>query len=250
MDPAVTLPSPLAAKQVVVTGGAQGLGLQIARACLARGAALTLLDVDAQALERAQAELGGGCATHVCDIADLAQVRATLAAVAAAHPGGVDALVNNAGVFTSNILERANPARAALAVHVNVVGTMNVTNTALDTGLLRPDGGQVVFVNSSAGDPLSTGTGKSERTYAATKGALTAYAKAVEGACAGTRLRVTTVFPGGMDTNLYANAGMDAQVSHGQPWMMPPARVAEAVVFVLSLPADTVVSRIALGPNL
>lgn len=241
--------SPLASKHVVVTGGAQGLGLEIARTCVARGASATLVDIDDVALKQAAEDLGG-CATFVCDIADRQQVEALVAALRDRHPGGVDALVNNAGVYTSNAIERGNPARAALAVNVNVVGTMNVTNAVLDAGVLKADGGQVVFVNSSAGDPLSTGTGKSERTYAATKGALTAYAKAVEAGCAGTRLRVTSIYPGGMDTNLYANAGMAAEASHGQSWMMPPARVAEAVAFVLSLPADTAVSRIAIGPNL
>lgn len=239
------------AKQVVVTGGAQGLGLEIARACVESGMLVTLLDVKPAALADARADLGPDvCETWVCDITDAAAVAEVLARVKDEHPGGVDALVNNAGVFTSNALERDDPDRAALALRVNVVGTMTVTNTALDLGLLREDCGQVVFVNSSAGDPLGTGTGRSERTYAATKGALTAYARAIEGAAAGTRLRVTQVYPGGMDTNLYVNAGMSDEDGHGQAWMMPPSRVAATVAFVLGLPTDTVISRIAIGPNL
>lgn len=238
-------------KQVLVTGGAQGLGLEIAHACVEAGMFVTLLDIAESALADARSALGDDvCETWVCDITSPTAVASTLAEVKQHHPDGIDALVNNAGVFTSNALEREDAARAALAINVNVVGTMNVTNTALDLGLLRADSGQVVFVNSSAGDPLGSGSGKSERTYAATKGALTAYAKAIEGACAGTPLRVTTLYPGGMDTNLYVNAGMAEDVSHGQSWMMPPARVAATVAFVLGMPVDTVVSRIAIGPNL
>lgn len=240
----------LAGKRIVITGGGQGLGLEIARNCVANGASVTLLDIDAGALKKAQTDLGADNAdVLVCDISDSKQVEAALSGVVVSHPGGVDALVNNAGVFTNNAMERDNPARAGRAIDVNLIGTMNVTNTALDLDVLQPDSGQIVFVNSSAGDPLAAGTGKSERTYAATKGALTAYAKAIEGACAGTPLRVTTIYPGGMDTNLYVNAGMAPDVGHGQSWMMSPARVAEAVAFVLSMPVDTNVSRIAIGPN-
>jgi NADP-dependent 3-hydroxy acid dehydrogenase YdfG len=242
---------PVVSRNVVVTGGAQGLGLEIARACVADGMFVTLLDKVPAALASAREALGADvCDTAVCDITDAGQVTAVLTGLLETHPDGVDALVNNAGVFTSNAIEREEPGRAALAVSVNLVGTMTVTNAALDLGLLRADTGQLVFVNSSAGDPLGSGTGRSERTYAATKGGLTAYARAIEGACAGTRLRVTTVYPGGMDTNLYVNAGMAEDVSHGQSWMMPPERVAATVAFVLAMPVDTVISRVAIGPNL
>ena len=236
---------------VIVTGGAQGLGLEIARAVAREGAPAVLLDVDVEALGAAGAELGPSCTTLVCDIRDAAAVDEALRAVREQWPGGVRALVNNAGVFTNDAVEAERPDRAALAIAVNVQGTMTVTNAVLDQELLDPGTGQIVFVNSSAGDPLGTGTGASERHYAASKGALTAYAKAITGVCARTGgIRVTTVYPGGMDTNLYENAGMAPEASHGQAWMMPPGRVAAAVVFVLSMPPDTVVSRITMGPHL
>lgn len=236
---------------VVVTGGAQGLGLEIARAVTGAGAHVVLLDVDVAALAAAGAELGSCCTALTCDIRDSAAVDAALRTVGDQRPGGVRALVNNAGIFTNDAIEAECPDRAALAFAVNVQGTMTVTNAVLEQELLDPGTGQIVFVNSSAGDPLGTGTGASERHYAASKGALTAYAKAIAGVCARTGgIRVTTLYPGGMDTNLYENAGMAPEASHGQSWMMPPARVAAAVAFVLSMPADTVVSRITLGPNL
>jgi NADP-dependent 3-hydroxy acid dehydrogenase YdfG len=236
---------------IVVTGGAQGLGLEIARAATAEGAFAILIDIDADALASARAELGPGCCTtFVCDIRDAAAVATTLCAVKELRPSGVRALVNNAGVFTNDAIEATRPDRGALAFEVNVHGTMNVTNTALELDLLDPASGQILFINSSAGDPLAAGTSAGERTYAATKGALTTFAKAITGACRDKAIRVTTVYPGGMDTNLYENAGMAPEASHGQPWMMPPQRVAAAVAFVLSVPADTSVSRLTIGPNL
>lgn len=236
---------------IVVTGGAQGLGLEIARAAIDGGAFAILVDIDADALVAAQAELGpGSCTTFACDIRDAEAVGATLKSIKALRPAGVRALVNNAGVFTNDVIEAVDPDRGRLAFEVNVHGTMNVTNAALDLNLLDPAAGQIVFINSSAGDPLATSMGTSERTYAATKGALTAFAKSITGACKGTGIRVTTIYPGGMDTNLYENAGMAPEISHGMSWMMSPRRVAAAVAFVLSMPADTTLSRITMGPNL
>src|SRR5580765_754996 len=153
---------------IVVTGGAQGLGLEIARAGTDEGAFAILIDINADALADAQAELGpASCATFACDIRDAAAVTATLKAIKGLHPNGVRALVNNAGVFTNDAIEAARPERAMLAFEVNVHGTMNVTNAALELDLLDPDCGQIIFINSSAGDPLATAMGASERTYAA-----------------------------------------------------------------------------------
>jgi Short-chain alcohol dehydrogenase of unknown specificity len=166
---------------VVVTGGAQGLGLEIARTVTGEGAHAVLLDVDEAALAAAGTAFGRSCTTHVCDIRDAAAVDAVLAAVQDRWPAGVRALVNNAGVFTDDAIEVVQPGRAELAVAVNVHGTMTVTNAVLDRGLLDPRSGQIVFVNSSAGDPPGSGTGASERHYAVSKGALTAYARVIAG---------------------------------------------------------------------
>lgn len=239
----------LMSRRVVITGGGQGLGLEIARGCVRRGASAILIDIDAVALRHARRELGEQhCAVFVCDITDRGQVAATLTTIG--NSGGISALVNNAGVFTNDAIEAADPGRASLAIAVNVNGTINITDAVLEQGLLCRETGQIIFINSSAGDPLHTGTGARERVYAATKGALTGYSKAIEGAAKGTPLRVTTIFPGGMDTNLYVNAGMSAEDGHNKPWLIPPSRVAEAVTFVLELPVDTNISRLAIGPNL
>lgn len=240
----------LASKRIVITGGGQGLGLEIARSCVRRGASVTLLDIDEPALLAAQHELGARCEHLVCDITDAEQVSATVRAIAGRNRDGVAALINNAGVFTNDAIQQSDPGRASLAVSVNIVGTLNITDAVLEHGVLDRESGQLIFINSSAGDPLHTGTGARERTYAATKGALTAYAKALEGRYKGTPLRVTTLFPGGMDTNLYVNAGMSAEDGHNKPWLLPPCRVAETVAFVLELPVDTNISRLSIGPNL
>ncbi len=86
----------LAGQRVVVTAGANGIGLAIARKLHEQGAQLAICDVDAKALESASAELGG-CLGRVTDVSDEAAV-ATFFQEVKSDFGGLDALINNAGI--------------------------------------------------------------------------------------------------------------------------------------------------------
>jgi meso-butanediol dehydrogenase / (S,S)-butanediol dehydrogenase / diacetyl reductase len=83
----------------LITGAARGIGLAIAKAFLASGHRVALLDIDADELDRALAQINQPSRTLrlVCDVADAAQVNASVADVEK-HFGRIDALVNNAGV--------------------------------------------------------------------------------------------------------------------------------------------------------
>ena len=86
----------LAGQRVVVTAGAGGIGLAISRLLHAQGAKLAVCDVDAKALDSAQAELGG-CLARVTDVSDAGAVENFFDEVRA-ELGGLDALINNAGI--------------------------------------------------------------------------------------------------------------------------------------------------------
>src|SRR5690606_35305121 len=83
-------------RRVIVTAGANGIGLEIVRAFVAASDRVHVCDIDAQGLERLRAELPG-VTTSVCDIADRRAVEAFVAEAAHAL-GGIDVLVNNAGI--------------------------------------------------------------------------------------------------------------------------------------------------------
>jgi NAD(P)-dependent dehydrogenase (short-subunit alcohol dehydrogenase family) len=90
----------LEGKSVVITSGAAGIGRYIALGCAERGANVTLGDIDVPTLERTGAELralGGGVATHRCDVREEDQV-AEMMSAAAERFGGIDYLVNSAGI--------------------------------------------------------------------------------------------------------------------------------------------------------
>ena len=96
----MTTARPLEGRHAVITGGARGIGLAIARRCMANGASVTLWDVEAEALAEAVRQLAplGTATSALVDVRDEGQI-ARAASEAQEGFGGIDILVNNAGVL-------------------------------------------------------------------------------------------------------------------------------------------------------
>ncbi|CAM5198243.1 SDR family oxidoreductase [Alishewanella longhuensis] len=92
-------------KTIVITGGAQGLGLEMARMCAAAGAKLALIDMNNEQLAAAAGELSAQTKvqTYVANVADEAQVEATFAQIDSDF-AGIDGLINNAGILRDGLL--------------------------------------------------------------------------------------------------------------------------------------------------
>ena len=140
----------LAGQHAVVTGGAQGLGLAIARRLIASGARVTLWDLDAETLAKTRADLGEETRGEVVDVVDAEAVVAALARTEAAG-GPVSLAVNSAGI--------AGPAAPLDAydlgwwrkiIDVNLNGTFHVCR-ALVPGLKARGYGRIVNIASIAG---------------------------------------------------------------------------------------------------
>lgn len=135
-------------KHVLVTGGAAGIGLAIARRFVADGARVLVCDVDAAALHRAQAEMPG-LLGQTCDVADPAQVEALFAAVEH-RLGALDVLVNNVGIGGPTASADAlSPEDWRRVMDINLTGTFEVTRRAIP--LLRRAGGTIITMSSAAG---------------------------------------------------------------------------------------------------
>ena len=177
-------------KKVLVTAGASGIGLAVARAFHASGAHVYICDIDAAALERVAAELPG-LITRLCNVGDRVAVTA-MVADAAQRLGGLDVLVNNAGIGgPTRAVHELDPADWDAVLQVNLTGTFDVTRNAIPH-LIRAGSGVIINMSSAAGR-----FGYPNRSpYAATKWALIGFTKTLAMELGEHGIRVNAIAPG------------------------------------------------------
>ncbi|OUS94855.1 SDR family NAD(P)-dependent oxidoreductase [Rhodococcus sp. NCIMB 12038] len=145
----MTKPESGAQQVVVVTGAASGIGAGIARHAHARGMAVVLADIDAAALDRAAAELGGAL-TRVTDVSDSRSVH-VLAELAFDSFGRVDLLFNNAGIMRAGFLWKLGESDWDAALGVNITGVVNGIRAFVPRMLDQGGAGRVVNTASVGG---------------------------------------------------------------------------------------------------
>jgi NAD(P)-dependent dehydrogenase (short-subunit alcohol dehydrogenase family) len=175
---------------VLITAGASGIGLAIARAFHATGARVYVCDIDAAALSRAAAELPG-LLTGPCDVGDRAQVEA-MVAQAVEGLGALDVLVNNAGIGgPTKALHELDPADWDRVLRVNLTGAFDVARLAIPH-LIRSGRGAIINMSSAAGR-----FGYPNRSpYSASKWALIGLTKTLSMELGEHRIRVNAIAPG------------------------------------------------------
>ena len=119
----------LAGKRVLITGGASGIGAATAARFLEEGAAVVVLDCDAKALTGIQTQLSKLAGTVDADVSNLKQVEAAFAE-ALRLMGGVDVLINNAGISIRHTFLDITPAEWDRIIAVNLTGVFYVAQTA------------------------------------------------------------------------------------------------------------------------
>jgi NAD(P)-dependent dehydrogenase (short-subunit alcohol dehydrogenase family) len=145
----VDLSFSLEGRRAVVTGGASGIGAAVARALAQRGARVAVLDVAGDRVDAAVAALGEGHVGHVVDVTDPGGVRATVDAVAA-ELGGIDVLVNSAGIALLAPADELSAADFSRTLDVNLTGTF-LMSQAVGTVMLAAGRGRIVNLASQAG---------------------------------------------------------------------------------------------------
>ena len=131
-------------KVAVVTGAARGIGLAVAKAFLAKGYKVALLDIDAPTLRQTEKALGDVLALE-CDVADPKQVTASIDRVADRF-GRIDALVNNAGIAVFKPLLETSFAEWSRVLDVNLSGPFLCTQACAPV-MLKNGGGAVSLCN-------------------------------------------------------------------------------------------------------
>ncbi|MGD2216790.1 MAG: 3-oxoacyl-[acyl-carrier-protein] reductase [Gemmatimonadales bacterium] len=184
-------------KVAVVTGGFRGIGLATAKQLAGAGARVAVLDLDEPGKSAAEQELAEGRG-YICDVCDREQVGATVATVES-ELGGIDVLVNNAGVTRDNLLLRMKDEEWDLVLNVNLRGTFNMTR-AVSKGMVKRRSGSIVNLASVVGLMGNAG----QANYASAKAGVIGFTKAVAKELAPRGVRVNAVAPGFIDTQMTA----------------------------------------------
>lgn len=215
---------------VIITGGARGIGRATAEAFLARGAKVSIGDLDLEAATATAAEIGASA--HRVDVADAASYDAFVTAAEAEH-GPVDILVNNAGVMPSGAFLDQTPATDRLTMEVNVQGVLNGMRRVLP-GMVERGRGHVVNIASLAGKFPVAGLA----VYNASKFAVVGLTAATRLEMAPHGVTLTAVLPSAVDTDLASGFDMKPIPK------VAPSDIADAVVgSVRSRAAEIAVPR-------
>ncbi len=229
---------------ILITGASQGIGAAIARvfAREVRGARLALVARHAKNLgtvARACTRAGAAAAEVLpCDVSDEDSVAALAAAVTKRFPGGVDVLINNAGVFASASFAETRVADFDRLVAANLRSAFLVTRAFLPAMLARGRG-DVFFMSSIAG----LGAYPNGAAYCAAKFGVTGLAQVLRAETKGTGLRVCCVHPGATWSPSWSQSGVQPER------IMPAEDVARAFLDVYRLSRRTVVEEIVLRPE-
>ena len=228
----MTRPTPidLDGAHVVITGGARGIGRATAEAFRARGARVSLGDLDLDTAAATAEEIGAGA--HHVDVTDAASYDAFVAAAEAGH-GPVDVLVNNAGVMPNGAFLEMDPALDRLTIDVNVHGVLNGMRRVLP-GMVERRRGHVVNIASLAGKFPVPGLA----VYNASKFAVVGLTAATRLEMAPHGVSLSAVLPSAVDTDLASGLDMKPIPK------VTPQRIADAVVgSVRSREAEIAVPR-------
>ena len=233
----------------VVTGASSGIGAAVARAMNREGVRVALAARREDALLRVRSTLGGGAGSLVAvtDVTDRGQVVALVERVER-ELGPVEFLVNCAGVMYFTQMRNLREDEWERTVEVNCKGALNCVGAVLP-GMLERGRGHVVTISSDAGRKVFPGLA----VYSASKFFVEALSQGLRLETAGTGLKVTTVQPGNVATDLVSlSADEEALKLYGQPTgarVLDPEDVAASIIHALGQPEHVAVNEILVQPR-
>jgi ribitol 2-dehydrogenase len=233
----------LAGKVAAITGAASGIGLECAKAMLAAGARVVLVDRAEDALGEACASLGRDAIPLVIDVTDAASVTGMLPAILG-KTGRLDIFHANAGSYVGGEVARGDPDAWDRMLNLNVNAVFRTVHAVLPH-MIEQRGGDIVVTSSIAGVvPVVH-----EPIYTASKHAVQAFVHTLRRQVAKHSVRVGAVQPGPVVTALirdWPKDKLEAELAAGG--LMEPAEVAQVVLFMLTRPRNVTIRDLVILP--
>jgi 3-oxoacyl-[acyl-carrier protein] reductase len=243
---AMTPDSGLAGKVAIVTGGSRGIGRAIVELFAAEGADVTFFYRDqvaaAQEVVAAAQSAGARIGSEQVDVRD-SRACAAAADRIAERAGRIDILVNNAGMIRDNQLAAMDDEDVSLVLDTNVGGVFNVTRAVVPHMIVQR-AGKIINLSSVAGEK----GGRGQTNYAASKGAVNAFTRALAVELAPRKITVNGVAPGVIETEM-SQAVRDVAGDAVKSRILlrrygKPEEIAYAVWFLASRYADYVTGQV------
>jgi len=234
----------LKGKAAIVTGGASGIGLAIAKGFSREGAQVCVADLDGKTCETVAAGIDGAFG-HVLDVTDTASIAGLVTAVAARF-GKLDVLVNSAGVFGMAAITELTSKHFDQIFNVNAKGALFMIQGAVRQMLSQGGGGSIVTVASDAGRRPTPGAA----CYSASKAAAISISQvtALEYAQAG--IRSNCIAPGAVRTPMWDDVEAKFSATLGVPeGSAEKAQVALTPLGRMATPEDMVEAAIMFASD-
>jgi 3-oxoacyl-[acyl-carrier protein] reductase len=227
-------------KVAVITGGGSGIGLAMAHTFAASGYAIVITGRDSKRLDKAAAHISAEKKQVIgisCDVRDPASVEKLFREIGKQHPR-IDVLINNAGVAHALAAVGQLPVETwKEVIDTNLTGTFLVTRAALP--LMRAGGTIVNNLSVAALQPFA-----GMAAYNASKFGALGFTKALREDLRKRGIRVVALLPGATDTDIWGQFWPEAPKEK----MISARTVAQAVLHAVSVPANTLIEEIRIGP--
>jgi len=242
--------SPLSGMVAIITGASSGIGAATATALAREGAHVVLAARRTDALTSLKKKLsvyGGKVLVHATDVTQKSQVE-SLIRTAEEELGPVDILVSCAGVMYFTMMANCHTDDWEKTVDVNCKGLLHCLSSTVP-GMLSRGKGHIVAISSDAGRKVFPGLG----VYSASKFFVEATLQALRVETAGSGLRVTSVQPGNVATDLLGlSSDQEALKKYGEPSgakVLDAEDVAGAIVYALRQPEHVAVNEVMIEPR-
>ena len=230
-------------KSALVTGATKGIGLAIAKALLDNGAAVFICARSRDEVRQTVGELKEAHGDKVygadCDVRDPEQVKAMFE-LASGEMGGLDLLVNNAGVGSHSKVENMPHEEWQATIETNLSGVFYCSREAIPL-MKRRGGGYIINIGSLAGKNAFAGGAA----YCASKSGLMAFSEALMQEVRHDHIRVSYVMPGSVNTGFGRSGIEDPETT----WKLLPDDVAAVVIDLLEADRRALPSRVELRPS-
>ncbi len=230
----------LEGKTAIVTGGTRGIGRAIAEALLDEGVSVCVTARVGSEIEQTRKELGplGQVTGFQADVRDYDQVKALIAHTVK-ELGGLDILINNAGIGIFETVEQTSPEDFRAVLETNVLGVFYCCHEAIPQ-MKKRGGGYIINISSLAG----VNAHPRMAAYNASKFGLNGFSEALMQEVRHDNIKVSYIMPGSVNTEFGGDSPSDEK-----SWQLTPQDIAQVVIDLLHHDDRSLPSRVEIRPS-